>query len=118
MEDDTSSDTSPPPPMSHRAAFLACPFIEHQAKEGTDGSDNNSTDDASATDMSYVTPTSNHSNASQNLYLASHGSQGENLGFGSPLNSHRPRFESSFDPYVQMQAPEGYTGMSPPYTVQ
>jgi hypothetical protein len=107
----------PPPPLSRRAAMLACPFIDHQATEGTDGSCENSEDDAHETDMSYVSPTSNHSNASRNLYLASLGSQAEELGFGSPLNGHRPKFESSFDPRCRMKAHPGYAGIACPLPI-
>lgn len=91
--------------------MLECRLLEHQAKEGSDGSDINSTDDASATDMSYISPNSNHSNASKNVYIASLGSQAEALGFEIPLDGHRPKFESSYDPRVRHKVSPGYKGI-------
>jgi hypothetical protein len=89
--------------------MLACPFLDHQAKD-SDDSDQNSSDDAQLTDLSYVSQGSSHPNASPSLYLASLGSQAGALGFGSPLANHRQPFESSYDPHVRHLAPEGYRG--------
>ena len=104
-----SDDDRPPPPRSRRDAMLACPFLDHQAKD-SDDSDQNSSDDAQLTDLSYVSQGSSHPNASPSLYLASLGSQAGALGFGSPLANHRQPFESSYDPHVRHLAPEGYRG--------
>jgi hypothetical protein len=47
----------------------------------------NSSDDGSASNLSNVSSGSDHSNGSRSLYLASLGSQAENLGFEAPINS-------------------------------
>jgi len=46
-------DGSPPPP-TRRSLFLNCPLLEHQAKEGTDDSAGNSSDDGNESDLSIV----------------------------------------------------------------
>ena len=106
-----SDDEKHPPPRSRRDAMLACPFLDHQAKDSED-SDENSSDDGQMTDLSYVSQGSSHPNASPSLYLASLGSQADALGFGSTLANHRKLkpFESSYDPHVRLLAPEGYRG--------
>jgi hypothetical protein len=47
------SDGSNPPP-TRRSLFLSCPLFDHQAKEGTDDSAGNSSDDGHESDLSNV----------------------------------------------------------------
>jgi hypothetical protein len=101
----------PPPPKSRRAALLKCPYIDHQAREGSDGSFENSSDDDDESDLSCVSRGGSHPNGSPALYLASLGSQADALGFGSRLDSHRQPFESSFDPRLRFITSPDYAGL-------
>jgi hypothetical protein len=76
-----------------RDAFLSCPLLETQAKEGKENESlscsENSSDDADQSDLSMVTGGSQHSNAEMSIYMNSLSSQAEQFGFHAPLNQTR-----------------------------
>ena len=78
---------------TRRDAFLSCPLLETQAKEGKEDESascsENSSDDADKSDLSMVTGGSQHSNAEATVYLNSLSSQAEQFGFEPPLNQTR-----------------------------
>lgn len=81
---------------STRQLYLGNRFMAHQAKEVNDEDESvegssNSEDDGHRTDESNVTHGSHHSNAPQNIYVESMGSQGHLLGFGTPMHLQRGR---------------------------
>jgi hypothetical protein len=60
---------------SRRDAFLKCKFFDHQAREGSQGSAGNSSDDANQPDMEYVSQGRDHPDGDRDMYLWSLGSQ-------------------------------------------
>ncbi len=78
---------------TRRDAFLSCPLLDTQAKEGKEENSvscsENSSDDADKSDLSMVTGGSQHSNAEATVYLNSLSSQAEQFGFEPPLNQTR-----------------------------
>jgi hypothetical protein len=72
--------------------MLQNPLLDLQAKEGDSGDSvdgtQNSEDDAHLPNLSYVTDGS-YSDGDRALYVASLFSQGEALGFGTPLHQTR-----------------------------
>jgi len=82
----------PPKAISKRQQMLQNPLLDLQAKEGDSGDSvdgtQNSEDDAHLPNLSYVTDGS-YSDGDRALYVASLFSQGEALGFGTPLHQTR-----------------------------
>jgi hypothetical protein len=78
---------------SRRDAFLSCPLLDTQAKEGqvdeSASCTENSSDDADKSDLSMITGGSQHSNAEPAVYLNSLSSQAEHFGFAAPINQTR-----------------------------
>jgi hypothetical protein len=91
-----------------RAELLACKFLDHQAREGSQGSDQNSSDDGDQPDMDYVSQRRDHPDGDRAMYMWSLSSQAESMGFAAPLNNVRrdEPFLSSFDPRVRDLAGE------------
>jgi hypothetical protein len=91
-----------------RQDYLNCKFLDHQAREGSQGSADNSCDDNDQPDMAYVSQRMNHPDGDRDMYLWSLSSQAESMGFAAPLNNVRRDvpFLSSFDPRVRDLAGE------------
>jgi hypothetical protein len=76
---------------SNRDRLLKNPLLALQCKEGKEGhtasEQSNSSDDAEESDLSYVSPNCNHSNAEKHVYLEGMGTQGSDSKFGTPLHN-------------------------------
>jgi hypothetical protein len=81
---------NPPPVVKPKVGFRNHPLLDLQAREDKNGrsvsGSDNSSDDADATDLSYVSPSADHSNAEKHEYLASLQSQN---GFPTPIHKGR-----------------------------
>ena len=76
---------------SNRDRVLKNPLLALQCTEGKEGytasEQSNSSDDAEESDLSYVSPNCNHSNAEKHVYLEGMGTQGSDSKFGTPLHN-------------------------------
>ena len=108
-------DDDMPIVTSRRQLLLSNPLFQHQAVEDRDGlsvvGSDNSIDDRDLPNLSCVTDGS-YSDGEKDIYIASLGSQADQLGFGTPLHEQgRERFRSTFDPSFARLAGASWQGM-------
>ena len=60
---------------TRRDSYLKCPYLDHQARQNSQDSCNNSSDDADQPDLECVSQGIDHPNGDRDMYLWSLGSQ-------------------------------------------